>query len=224
MKYILTVLVACLVIWYPTDSIVAADVWPDSKLKRLEAESGHKLEIHWDVTTQTPSLITGALSKPSRHTPAWIALEFVNKHRGLYGIQSPHSVMQVVEISGQRASVNRVRVQHMLYKTPVWGDELRIDIDENGVIQRVEGRIHPNLAKATFNRPHHAAISQEKAIRVAAASLDQQHIRLDQADVQPYYLPSRAGIPLVFSVTFQSSSQTPMRVMVHALTGKVISQ
>ncbi|MDG0809012.1 hypothetical protein [Cohnella rhizosphaerae] len=223
MYRILAALAACMV-WfgYSLTPIAVADADPYAALKRLSAGGGTSLKIRMDDRTQTPALLAGALSKPSKHSPAWIALEFANKTKRIYGIQSPHSTMRVAEISGHSASIVRVRLVHLLYKTPVWGDELRIDIDRDGIIRRVEGRIHPNLAKATLNRPRHAAVSRAEAVRIAAAATGIGRADAGRAEVRPYYLPDRAGIPLVYAVTFQRSGQPPLHLTIHALTGRVI--
>lgn len=222
MYRILAALAACMLLVYSPAPIAVADADPYAALKRLSAGGGTPLEIRMDDRTNTPALLTGALSKASKHSPAWIALEFANKAKRIYGIHSPHSKLRVAEIGEPSASIIRVRLVHLLYKTPVWGDELRIDIDRDGIIRRVEGRIHPNLAKATLNRPRHAAVSQAEAVRIAAVAAGIGRADAGRAEVRPYYLPDRAGIPLVYAVTFQRSGQSSLNLTVHALTGRVI--
>lgn len=227
MKPILMALAACLFICFSPAAHAIAYAEPGrsiiSRLAAGSSEAGGTFEVRWDETTHTPALLAGILSKPSKHTPAWIALEFVNKTKRLYGVKSPHSSMRVAKISEVQNAGVQVRLVHLLYGTPVWGDELRIDIDRDGIVRRVEGRIYPNLAKATFNRPRHAAVNQAEAVRVAAAGTGIASTFVDATEVESFYLPTRAGIPLVYFVTFQSNRQKPIYVMVHALTGKIIA-
>ncbi|MCY9667522.1 hypothetical protein M5X11_21820 [Paenibacillus alginolyticus] len=67
----------------------------------------------------------------------------------------------MVEITERSGPVIHVRMQHIIYKIPVWGDELVVEINPHGVIERVEGKVHPDLAQKTFNRPMHAGISEK---------------------------------------------------------------
>lgn len=228
MKRMLSALLLCGAVWgscvveAATPTVI--DKGQNAVLRRLSAESGGRLEVRWHAETDTPALLLGKLSPPSAHSPAWIAGQFVTKTRRLYGIRNPHSHLKIVHVEKLPESAFRVHLQHYLYKTPVWGDELRIEIGSDGVVERVEGRIYPDLAKATFNRPRQAAISPAEAIRIAAAGPGIGNAPLYNAEAHPYYLPSRTGIALVYTVTFYPSDQTPVNVMVHALTGRIIAQ
>ncbi|MEK0317250.1 hypothetical protein [Cohnella sp. 56] len=234
MKRMLSTLLLCGAVWGSCAAAAAAQTVVDKDqnavLRRLSAESGGRLEVRWHAETGTPSLLLGKLSPPSAHSPAWIAGEFVTKTRRLYGIRNPHSHLKIVHVEKlPEESAYRVHLQHYLYKTPVWGDELRIEIGGNGVVERVEGRIYPDLAKAISNRPRRATVSQAEAIRIAAAAAagaagpGAGDAPLDTAQALPYYLPSRTGIPLVYAVTLYPPDQPPVSVMVHALTGRTIA-
>lgn len=195
-------------------------------LQRLERESGDTFTIHWNQNTNTPSLLEGQLSKPSKHTPQWIAFEFLDKTKALYGLKNPRRDMQVTEVSRSSDNMLQVRLQRFLYKTPVWKDELVIQINKQGIIQRVMGRIYPNLEEKTFNRSMHAVYSKKKAITIALSFANADREKLEEPVADMYYLPSRAGTPLIYVVNFKSrgSDNEYQKVFIHSLTGRVIEQ
>lgn len=195
-------------------------------LQRLEEECGDKFSINWNQNTNTPSLLTGQLSKPSKHSPQWIAYEFLDKTKALYGLKNPRTDMQVMEVSRSSDNMIQVRLQHLLYNTPVWKDELVIQINKQGVIQRITGRVYPYLEKKTFNRSMHAAFSKEKAITIALSFAKVDRAKLEEPVVDMYYLPSRAGTPLIYVVNLKSraSDNENQKVFIHSLTGRVIEQ
>lgn len=210
-------------LWGPLHAAADTGIESNTILKRLAEESNGTLEVGWNEHTKTPSLLTGRLSKPSKHSPQWIAYEFLNKTKKLYGLSNPSTDMRIEEIT-EHPDVIQVRMQHLLYKAPVWGDKLTVDITREGVIRRVEGRIYPDLKKKTFHRPMYAAISEKKAIAAALSFIKEQGIGQEVTKVQAYYLPSRSGIPLIYAVTLRNSEYKVNDILVHSLTGRVIDQ
>lgn len=189
-------------------------------LYQLEKDSHGTMNVKWDPNVNTPSLITGELSSPSKHSPEWIAREFLNKSRILYGLQNPKRDLKVVKVV-KTTDVIRVHFQHLLFETPVWKDELIVEIASDGVIQKVEGTIHPNLEHKLFNRPMHAAISEEQAIRRAKGLVSRE--LANEPEVERYYLPSRPGTPLIYAVKLQYRSPDKTTLtLIHSLTGRII--
>jgi Zn-dependent metalloprotease len=200
---------------------------PDRKaaqaLKKLAVESGGTLTYRLNAQTSTPSLVEGTLTKPSRHTPAWIAGTFAERYKALYGLRNPRANLRLSETGRSQDGKAFVRMEHLLFGTPVYGDSLMFTIDKQGIVRRVEGRIYPHLEKKRFNRPLHAAISPRKAERTAAAAVAGQGEPVDKPAVRLYYLPSRPGMPLVYCVTlpYPDKSET---VMIHAVMGHVLER
>ena len=193
-------------------------------LQHLEAESGGTLSVRWNERTCTPSVLEGRLSKPSNHSPQWIATEFVRRVKNLYGLENPNHAMRVVEVE-RRSDSTRVRMEHLLYGTPVWGDELSVHIDGHGIIRRVEGTIHPRLEKQLFHRPLRPAISAHKATAKALAAVKDQGTLAGPPEARLYYLPSRSGTPPVYVVTirFVERDAGDRQLFIHGITGRVIA-
>ncbi|MDF2963501.1 MAG: hypothetical protein K0S39_5236 [Paenibacillus sp.] len=225
---LLTVLLTTVWLTLSSSSPAAAGI-PDQarlELQKLEESSGGAVEVQWDKTTGTPSLLAGHLSKPSKHSPQWIAGEFVKSTKKLYGLNNPAINLKIIDVEHSSDSLTRVRFQHLLFGRPVWGDGLTIAMDKQGVIKRVEGRITPNLEKRHNNRPMHAALSKKKAIETAAAAVKVKGSYMEVSDAQLYYLPARPGTPLVYVITLKGSEPEngTRHIFIHGLTGRVIEQ
>jgi len=195
----------------------------ESELQRLEKASGGTLEVLWNKRTHTPMLLTGALTRPSAHAPEWVAREFLKQVKSTYGMRDPDRTMRIASIERTNGKV-RVTFQQLLFDTPVWGDWLIVDVDQAGVVRRVEGVIHPNLARKLFNRPKEAAVSAQEAAQLAIRSVRGSEAA-EEPDVRSYYLPTKPGTPLIYVV--QAKYGEPERVVttiVHALTGRIIEQ
>ncbi|KIL35533.1 hypothetical protein SD71_12795 [Cohnella kolymensis] len=191
-------------------------------LQRLAKNSGGTLKVIWNEQTNTPSILTGTLSVPSMHSPQWIAYEFLKQAKSIYGLHNPERDMKIIDIERSQDKIN-VRLQHLLFETPVWGNCLVIDMDIDGVIRRVEGTVHPNLEKQLFNRPMHAAITKNEAIATAKATTQGQ--LANEPTVYSYYLPSRTGTPLIYVVQLQySNPEIATTTLIHSLTGRVLEQ
>ncbi|MDF2715782.1 MAG: hypothetical protein K0R28_2707 [Paenibacillus sp.] len=48
----------------------------EKAVERLQTESNGTLTIEWNEITGTPGMLSGYLTKPSNHSPQWIAIDF----------------------------------------------------------------------------------------------------------------------------------------------------
>ncbi|UJF33852.1 hypothetical protein [Paenibacillus hexagrammi] len=209
--------------------LAAAGVPKDAPgaLRQLQGTSGQAMKIEWNEATGTPAALIGNLTVPSKHSVPYIAYELMDRLKNVYGIRDPHKELRIAEVVTSAEGVSFVRLQHLLFGTPVWGDELIMEIDTRGVVKRLTGTIYPSLNKQLFNRPMVAAISKQQALQRAALSSPHQLAAFTDSkpEVSAYYLPTRSGTPLVYVVTFSGaiSHSAAQPIMIHALTGNVIS-
>lgn len=171
-------------------------------------------------------LLTGNLTKPSRHSPQWICYQFLTKVKRHYGIKDPQQDLKVISIQKTSSHQIRILLQQLLFETPVWGALVWVEMDTEGVIHRVEGKFYPGLEKKLFNLPMHPAMSAQRAISIAKSSLEPNAPTVARPQAALYYLPARQGCPLVYVVTFTVETPRPASrsVIVHGLTRRVIGQ
>lgn len=195
----------------------------EAALQSLRKTSGEDLAIAWNPETGTPSFVGGKLTRPSNHTPIWIAHSFLNRYRALFGIRDTNRELQVTGVEPYSEGV-KVHLRHLLFRTPIWEDGLTVDLDRNGVVRSVAGTIHPDMEKKLRYRAAHPAYSEQQAVRKAVESASGE-IAMDNPAAERYYLASRAGTPLVYvvSVRLRNPERTET-IVVHSATGRVIER
>lgn len=192
------------------------------QLEQLSKKSNGTFEMLWNSDTNTPFKISGRLSQPSKHSPEWIAYEFLNNYKKLYGLRNPKQDTKAVSVERYNGKTF-VKLQHLLFGIPVLEDWLTIEINNEGIIERIEGTVHPYLEKRLFNRPMHPAVSKKQAIKIAKQMIHDELVT--ELKVETYYMANRPGTPLIYAVTIQSRVQErPVTTLIHSLTGRIIEQ
>lgn len=188
-------------------------------LEKIRMQSDYSLSLKWNPQTQTPALLSGNLTIPSQHSPGWIAYEYLDKIKMLYGLKRVEEDLSIVSVELANTSTS-VYMQRMLFNRPVCGEQLLVELDRSGVIKRIEGTLHPDLEQKRLRRPMYAAITIEEAKQVAL-SFDQTLKESDLISSDTCYLPTREGIPLVHRITFEKE-KSPVSYNVHSMSGRII--
>jgi len=191
-------------------------------IEGLRKDSGYALEMSWNSETGTPALLAGPLSKPSKHAPSWIAYSFLTRTGPLYGLKRPSEEVKLVSTEKQESGAVKLRIQRMLFGRPVCGDELTMVIDSSGVVNVVKGTFHAGLEAKRLNRPMIPLVDAAKAAEIATRMMEEQGTAGGQAEVQACYKPDGEEVPLVYSVTVKDAADSPHRVIIHSMTGRII--
>lgn len=201
-----------------------ADLGDSSRaaIERLRKDSGYTLEMSWNSDAGTPALLAGTLTRPSKHTPPWIAYGFLTQNGPLYGLKRASEDVKIVSTEQDASGTVRLRLQRMLFGRPVCGDELTMVITTNGVVSAVKGTFHAGLEAKRLNRPMVPAVDVAKAAEIATRMMAEHGVAGGQAEVQACYKPDREGVPLVYSVTVKDAAEAPHRVIIHSMTGRII--
>ncbi|MBP3962602.1 hypothetical protein [Paenibacillus lignilyticus] len=219
-----------LLVWFaltPISTIASPSPQKPQTTQSITKKLGIKnneFTIHWNERLGTPSLLQGSLSSPSAHSPQWIAYGFFNKLRSTYGLRDPKRDLQIVDLERTSDLNTNLKLQQLLFNTPVYGATLTVRIDNSGVVRLVEGTIYPHLERTLFNRATHPALSPKQAKQIALQHLTDKDAYVQQEpDVRLYYYPLRGGTQLIYEVTFQPADSAGLaRTKVHALMGHVI--
>ncbi|WP_438446771.1 hypothetical protein [Gorillibacterium sp. sgz5001074] len=190
--------------------------------QKLSLWKGHPVEVEWNAEAGTPSKLTGAMAKPSKHTPEWIAYDFLERAKVLYGLKRVREETRITETSRSDSGWSHVRVERLLYGRPVCGDQLTLELDPSGVIVKAEGVFHSGLEARRLHRPMYPALSPERAAETVMQHAGLSGIQ-DEPQVNACYLPGREGVPLVYRVRLKQAPGTAdMTWTVHSMTGRVI--
>ncbi|MNQ67165.1 hypothetical protein D3C85_816750 [compost metagenome] len=190
-------------------------------LESIRSESDNTLQIKWNTVTRTPELLTGNLTKPSAHSPGWIANRYLEKIKPLYGLKHVESDLKISTIE-KSTTFTKVILQRQLFRNPVCGDQLVVELDESGVVRRIHGTIHANLKEKRLSRPMYPAVSIEEAKRIAITHDASLRTSKPIHEVS-CYLPNRSGVPLVHVLTYEIEGRT-VPITIHSLTGRVIEK
>lgn len=199
---------------------------PAPMLTRSSVEAHAFATPRGNPLNETFSVTEGALSKPSSHTPAWIAYEYLDRMRSHYGLRRPRKEMSIRQMHRQKDGSYCVHMQQMLHGTPVYGGELTLDLNADGVVRKAEGTVYPRLSERVYKAfPTLTFKRAEQRARRAYNGTGQ--LRAQPAS-SLYYLPTRPGVPLVYDFTFQiegaSDGSTVYRARVHAVMGHVLQK
>ncbi|BFT69463.1 hypothetical protein [Paenibacillus sp. P36] len=203
----------------PTSEIPSISKKSAVLLEKIRTESEYSLTVKWNPETQTPERLSGYLTKPSQHTPSWIAYEYLDKIKILYGLKRVKEDLSIVSVEPSNTST-KVYMQRMLFNRPVCGDQLLVELDRSGIVKRVEGTLHIDLEQKRLGRPMYAAITIEEA-KQAALAFDQSLKESDVISSDSCYMPTREGIPLVHKITFEKEKR-PVSFKIHSMTGRII--
>ncbi|OAS23082.1 hypothetical protein [Paenibacillus oryzisoli] len=203
----------------PDAEIIGISKRSQNILESIRAESGNTLQVKWNSVTQTPELLSGNLTKPSKHSPGWITFRYLEKIKRLYDLKQVDHDLKIISID-KSATSTKVTLQRQLYKNPVCGDQMTVEVDKLGVLQRINGTIHAGLEEQRLGRPMYPAISLEDAKRKAILH-DATLKTTNGIHEVSCYLPTRKGIPLVHVLTYEKEGGS-VSIMIHSMTGRII--
>ncbi|MCY9692264.1 hypothetical protein [Paenibacillus alginolyticus] len=190
-------------------------------LESIRTESENTLQVKWNTVTQTPELLSGNLTKPSAHSPGWITYRYLEKIKKLYGLKHVESDLKISTIDKYN-TFTKVVLQRQLFKNSVCGDQLVVQLDRSGVVQRINGTIHAGLEEKRLGRPMYPAVSVEDAKQIAL-TYDTSLKTSKPINEVSCYLPSRNGIPLVRVLTYEKDGRA-VPITIHSMTGRVIEK
>ncbi|MCX7571753.1 hypothetical protein OS242_17555 [Tumebacillus sp. DT12] len=193
------------------------------QLRQITELSGGTISIQWDQERGTPRSISGRLSKPLKGEPLDMAYTFLGTVKELYHVEAPRKSFRLRKVSKDELGMTHIRLAHIARDIPVWGDEIIIHIDKNGVVRSVNGQFTPKI-EANSEQFTAAKIDAAKAIQNALAD-----VKVEKPDAPPtamlYYFPHPTpdSVTLTYIVTIlDQSAPAEWKVFVDAVSGDVV--
>jgi bacillolysin len=149
------------------DAAVEARLLEDQKraLQELRTTDPH-LTLTWDARNAIPRSLAGRLSAPSTAPAEAVALDFVHATQDLFRIASVAKELSPPAVEQDLLGMSHVRFRQLHRGVPVLGGELRIHLDDEGVITSLEAELTPALSV-----PAEPLVSAREAATIAAADL-----------------------------------------------------
>jgi bacillolysin len=193
------------------------------QLQHITDLSDGTITVQWDEERGTPRLISGKLSKPLKGEPFKMALKFLDTVKELYHVDSPKKSFRLKKVDKDELGMTHVRLLHVARDIPVWGDELIVHFDKDGVVRSINGTFTPKI-EANSKQFAKAKISADRAIQSALAD-----VLVEKPDRPPtamlYYFPypTPDSVTLTYVVTILDRSvPAEWKVFVDAVSGDVV--
>ncbi|ASS74783.1 hypothetical protein CIG75_07195 [Tumebacillus algifaecis] len=225
-KQLLSAALALTVIFTPLTAAATQPKLSEAEhrqIQELTKQSGGTIQVQWNPSLGTPSIISGQLSKPLKGEPLEQALKFMDSVKALYHFDSAKKTFRLKTVHTDEMGIRHVRLTHICNNIPVWGDELIVHIDKSGVVRSVNGEFTPDLAKHT-ERIRKPTLDSDAAIKKAI-----EEVKPKQTDGKPmaqlFYFPYPEPdvVTLVYVVTIRDMSvPAEWKVFVDGVSGDVV--
>ncbi|MEI5909332.1 M4 family metallopeptidase [Bacillus spongiae] len=136
-----------------------------SKLKKMiekTTKAKKKLKISWDEKKGVPRYISGKLSDENADISA-----FLKENKDLFQIEDGE--FKIVERETDELGMTHYRTQFTVDGIPVYGAELNVHTDQNGVVTSINGQAEPKLLNKKWSNS--IKLSKENALEAAEEHL-----------------------------------------------------
>lgn len=133
---------------------------PQAALARLQTERGN-VQVRIDEASGAVRFLAGDLLHGAPQTPEATARAFFAHYADLFGLISPAMELETSDIDDDGHGYRSVRFQQRYRNVIVLGSDIRAEIDPQGTLQRVHGRLLPY--------PHPASVTP----RISATTASQ---------------------------------------------------
>lgn len=111
--------------------------------------SGEQVDIRWDNQTGIPSFITGSMMLPGGADIAESTQAFFEMNKDLFQMNDPFSELEVGRLEQDNLRMTHVHLAQMHEGVPVFGKELAVHIDPEGMIASINGDYQPGIDLST---------------------------------------------------------------------------
>ncbi|KMM38008.1 M4 family metallopeptidase [Guptibacillus hwajinpoensis] len=103
-------------------------------------------DTNMNKATNTPSFVSGTLTKASSKTPTEILFDYLNEQKSLYKFSSSaQDSFKIVSTEKDELGFTVFRLQQLYEGTPVYGSTQTVHVDQDGVLTALSGTVIPNL-------------------------------------------------------------------------------
>ncbi|MEI5909028.1 M4 family metallopeptidase [Bacillus spongiae] len=133
-----------------------------NKMKEKTIKAKEKFNISWDEKKGIPRYISGKLSNKNVDIKG-----FLEENKDLFNIED--GAFEIVQSESDELGMTHYRTQLTVDGIPVYGAELNVHTDKDGVVTSINGQVEPKLLKKKWNKS--IKLSQKEAIKVAEGEL-----------------------------------------------------
>ncbi|MFS1517112.1 M4 family metallopeptidase [Bacillus sp. SCS-151] len=132
------------------------------KLREKTTKQNGKFKVSWDEKKGVPRHVSGKLSDKSANISS-----FLEENKDVFNIEAGE--FNINDVATDELGMTHYRTQLTVDGIPVYGAELLVHTDANGVVTAMNGQVEPKLENKKWSKS--VKLSQKDAIQVAEASL-----------------------------------------------------
>ncbi|MDX8363781.1 M4 family metallopeptidase [Cytobacillus sp. IB215665] len=132
------------------------------KMREKTKKKNGKFKVSWDEEKDVPRLVSGKLSDANVDITT-----FLEESKDIFNIDDGEFDVNSVETD--ELGMSHYRTQLTVDGIPVYGAELLVHTDANGIVTAVNGQVEPKLGKKKWSKS--VKLSQRDAIEVAESNL-----------------------------------------------------
>ncbi|NBI29050.1 M4 family metallopeptidase [Chengkuizengella marina] len=133
-----------------------------NKMEEKSLEKKDKLKVSWDEKKGVPRYISGKLSDENMNISS-----FLEENKDLFNIVDGD--FDIISTESDELGMTHYKTQFTVDGIPVYGAELSVHTDNNGVVISINGQVEPKLVNKKWSKS--IKLSSSKAIEVAENEL-----------------------------------------------------
>ncbi|MFS1514145.1 M4 family metallopeptidase [Chengkuizengella sp. SCS-71B] len=134
-----------------------------NKMEEKSLEQNKELKVSWDEKKGVPRYISGTLSNEDTDISS-----FLQENKDLFNIVDGD--FEIVTSDSDELGMTHYKTQFIVDGIPVYGAELSVHTDSNGVVTSINGQVEPKLVNKKWSKT--IKLSSSKAIEVAENQLN----------------------------------------------------
>ena len=182
------------------------------------------IQLEIDQSLGTPILMKGNLSSLdvlSRKNVFESALLFVEQNKDIFNLKEPRKELALVDTTTDELGFQHVTFQRQVDEVTIWGDELKIHFNKDGVLYFVNGRYHPSLPENFVTRP---ALNQADCEEIAVADAIKNINASTVKETELVIFPQKGTYHLVYRINIVGGvlMTTNWEYFVDAANGEIV--
>lgn len=196
-------------------------------IERLDEISGRTLRIYWNEGGPVPIYIRGqqlqaavsAKGTMSLNESENRAVSFLQENRILLRIANPSQEFRLMESRQDQYGLSHFRYQQMYQGLEVWGRDVRVHLNKEGLVDGFNGRYIPT--------PQLLSVEQTVISEAAASTIAPQHVQPGGAVVSSrklIYVDENEQAHVAWLVRVKGGLADNWHTFVDATTGEILKQ
>jgi Zn-dependent metalloprotease len=142
-------------------------------LDQIERDRG-SIEVVLDPETNTPAYLHGSLGTQAGRAPLATTLAFFTDYGAAWGIAQPEQTLRLIAHETDGLGYTSLRFEQQLVGYPVLDTDLRAQINRDGVLETINGRLVPDMQLPALRPNISSAAAVQRAQQQVGGTLQEE--------------------------------------------------